>query len=129
MKYYSPREETPEGVIEDLETVHGRTRFFPLISGGKDSISTCHWLADQGKLDAAVHIQTNIGIKQTTDFVKDLCQGNLWFGSPFFYKTTEETYRYIHENGLRITPVHDILGMSGECMCGSFATFGGEKNS
>jgi 3'-phosphoadenosine 5'-phosphosulfate sulfotransferase (PAPS reductase)/FAD synthetase len=48
----------------------------------------------------------------------------LWFCSPMFYKTSEELYRYIHENGLRITPVHEQLGFSGECMCGSFASHG-----
>ena len=53
-----------------------------------------------------------------------MSEGNLWFGCPFFYKSTEEVYRYIHENGLKITPVHAKLGISGECMCGAFATRG-----
>jgi len=43
------------------------------------------------------------------------------FACPFFYKTSEWVYRYLHENGLRITPVHDKLGFSGECMCGCYA--------
>jgi len=204
LKFYPPTEETPEAIMDDLEKIHGRSKFYALTSGGKDSISICHWLAERGQLEAAVHIQTNIGIKQTTDFVKDLCKdqgwklhiiepqpkfiytsfvlqygfpgpnfhrmimgmlkyktmrdfalsidrenhclisgvrkfesvrrmgnypepiqsdGNLWFGCPFFYKQSDELYRYIHENGLRITPVHDILGFSGECMCGSYQTY------
>jgi 3'-phosphoadenosine 5'-phosphosulfate sulfotransferase (PAPS reductase)/FAD synthetase len=53
--------------------------------------------------------------------------GSLWFGSPFFYKSTEEVYRYVHENGLSVTPVHDVLGFSGECMCGSFGNFHEKK--
>lgn len=206
-KFFPSSAETPEAIINDLETVHHRTKFYALTSGGKDSVSLCHWMADQGKLEAVVHIQTNIGIQITTDFVKDLCQdqgwklhviepspkftyaahvlqygfplagfhrlimgklkyktmrdfaltidrknhclisgvrkfesvrrmgnypypiqteGALWFGCPFFYKTSEELYRYIHENGLRITPVSEIMGTSGECMCGSFAN-GNEK--
>lgn len=205
MKFYPASEETPEGIINDVETVHGRDKFYALTSGGKDSISLCHWLAEQGKLQAAVHIQTNVGIQTTTDFVKDLCQdqgwklhviepqpkfiyashvlqygfpgpgfhrlimgrlkfktmrdfaltidrkkhclvsgvrkfesvrrmgnypepiqsdGALWFCCPFFYKKSEELYRYIHENGLKITPVHDQLGFSGECMCGSYSGIG-----
>lgn len=205
LKFYSPTKETPEDIMNDLEKIHGRSKFYALTSGGKDSISVCHWLAERGQLEAAVHIQTNIGIKQTTDFVKDLCKeqnwklhviepspkftyashvlqygfpgpgfhrlimgklkyktmrdfaltidrknhclisgvrkfesvrrmgnylepiqsdGSLWFACPFFYKKSEELYRYIHENGLKITPVHDVLGMSGECMCGSFASSG-----
>ena len=50
--------------------------------------------------------------------------GKLWFGAPFFTKTTEEVYEYLLKNGLKKTPVHDILGMSGECMCGAFASYG-----
>ena len=202
LKFYPSTNDTPESIIEDLETIHNRTKFYALTSGGKDSVSLCHWLAEQGKLESVVHIQTNIGIQATTDFVKDLCKdqgwklhiiepspkftyashvlqygfpgpgfhrlimgklkyktmrdfaltidrknhclisgvrkfesvrrmgnyphpiqsdGALWFGCPFFYKTSEELYRYIHENGLKITPVSDIMGTSGECMCGSFA--------
>ena len=202
LKFHPSTNETPESIIEDLETIHNRTKFYALTSGGKDSVSLCHWLAEQGKLESVVHIQTNIGIQTTTDFVKDLCKdqgwklhiiepspkftyashvlqygfpgpafhrlimgklkyktmrdfaltidrknhclisgirkfesarrmgnypypiqsdGALWFGCPFFYKTSEELYRYIHENGLKITPVSDIMGTSGECMCGSFA--------
>ena len=205
LKFYPPTEETPEAIINDLENIYHRTSFYSLTSGGKDSISLSHWLADQGKLKACVHIKTNVGIQATTDFVKDLCQdqgwklyiiepnpkftyashvlqygfpgpafhrlimgklkyktmrdfaltidrknhclisgvrkfesvrrmgnypepiqsdGSLWFGCPFFYKKSDELYRYIHENGLKITPIHDQLGFSGECMCGSFSVSG-----
>lgn len=205
LKFYQSSVETPDGIIDDLEIIHNRTKFYALTSGGKDSVSLCHWLAEKGKLESVVHIQTNIGIKATTDFVKDLCQdqgwklhviepsskftyashvlqygfplagfhrlimgklkyktmrdfaltidrknhclisgvrkfesarrmgnypyhiqsdGALWFGCPFFYKTSKEIYRYIHTHGLKITPVSDIMGTSGECMCGSFASAG-----
>ncbi len=50
--------------------------------------------------------------------------GNLMFVSPFFTKTDEYVYKYLIENGLKRTPVHDILGMSGECMCGCYAGVG-----
>ena len=50
--------------------------------------------------------------------------GSLWFGCPFFYKQDKEIYEYIHHNGLKISPVHDILGVSGDCMCGSYPTHG-----
>lgn len=52
-------------------------------------------------------------------------EGNLWFGCQIFYETTESIYRYVHENGLRISPAYKLglgLGTSGECMCGSFVT-------
>lgn len=208
IKFHAPTDETPEAIINDLETIHKRTKFYSLFSGGKDSMSTTHWLDSIGKLEAVVHIKTNIGLQMTTDFVEEICEkhgwklyiiepnpkftyashvlqygfplagfhrlimgklkyktmrdfalsidrknhclisgvrkfestrrmGNypypiqedsvLWFGCPMFYKSSEETYRYVHENGLTISPAYSKgLGTSGECMCGSFAT-GGEK--
>lgn len=47
--------------------------------------------------------------------------GSMWFVAPFFKKEDKEIYQYLLENNLKRTPIHDILGMSGECMCGSFA--------
>lgn len=208
IKFYPPSAETPDAIISDLENVHGRTKFYSLFSGGKDSITTTHWLDSIGKLEAVVHIQTNIGLRMTTDFVKEFCEeqgwklyviepspkftyashvlqygfplagfhrlimgklkyktmrdfaltinrkehclisgvrkfestrrmgnypypiqsdGSLWFGCPMFYKSSEETYRYVIEHGLRISPAYKLgLGTSGECMCGSFAN-GNEK--
>ena len=208
MKFYNAKEETPESIIECLEEEHQRTKFYSLFSGGKDSMSTTHWLDSIGKLEAVVHIKTNIGLQMTTDFVEEICkeqnwklhiiepsnkyiyaasvlqrgfpgpglhqvqmgqlklktmrdfaltidrdnhclisgvrkfeskrrmgnypcpiqtEGALWFGCPMFYKTSEETYKYVHEHGLRISPAYALgLGTSGECLCGSFAA-GGEK--
>ena len=51
-------------------------------------------------------------------------ESNLYFCSPFYDQTDEWVYRYLLENGLEITPVHKMLGMSGECMCGCFAGMG-----
>ena len=51
-------------------------------------------------------------------------EGNFYFCSPFYDQTDEYVYRYLLENGLEITPVHKMLGMSGECMCGCFAGMG-----
>ncbi len=209
INFYNAAGEKPEDIIEALETVHHRTRFYALTSGGKDSVSLAHWLSERDKLDSIVHIKTNIGLQSTVDFVHDLAQeqgwklhviepqpkmiyssfvlqygfpgpgahrmvmgvlkyktmrdfalsadrqhhclisgvrkfestrrlgnyprpiqqdGALWFGCPFFYKKSEELYEYIHTNGLRITPASKILGTSGDCMCGAYATRG-EKQS
>ncbi len=47
--------------------------------------------------------------------------GQFVFCSPFYARTDEYVYKYLLENGLQRTPIHDKLGMSGECMCGCFA--------
>ena len=72
IKQYAPSAETPEAIIDDLETIYHRDKFYALTSGGKDSMSICHWLAERNKLEAAVHIQTNIGVRQTTESIKDV---------------------------------------------------------
>ena len=205
-KFYPAKKKTFEGIIEEIETVHNRTDFYALFSGGKDSMTVAHKLSEMGKLKSVLFVKTNVGLSITTDFVKDICQeygwrfeirepspkfiyadyvlqygfpgpgfhkqimgrlkystmrkfafsqdkkthclisgvrkfesqrrmgnyehpilqdGNLWFGSPIFYLSSEETYRYIHENNLKISPAYKLgLTTSGECMCGSFASKG-----
>ena len=204
LKFYQSPRKTFESIIEELETVFHRTNFYSLFSGGKDSMTATHKLAEMGKLKEVVHIQTNIGLQMTTDFVRDICKemnwklriiqpspkytyaahvlqygfpgpefhrlimgklkfktmrdfalsvdrdnhclisgirkfestrrmgnylgpiqsnGSMWFGNPIFYMSTEDTYKYVHENGLKISPAYAKgLGTSGECLCGSFAT-------
>ncbi len=206
LKFYPAPEKTFESIINELETVHKRTKFYSLFSGGKDSMTTTHKLAQMGKLEAVVHIKTNIGLQMTTDFVEEICKkhnwklyiiepnpkftytafvlehgfpsagahrmimgklkyhtmrnfaltidrknhclisgirkfeserrmgnypepiqsdGAMWFGCPIFYDSTEFTYKYVHENGLKISPAYRYgLGTSGECLCGAFATRG-----
>ncbi|MDA8008345.1 MAG: phosphoadenosine phosphosulfate reductase family protein [Alphaproteobacteria bacterium] len=202
VRFYGAPSEDPDAILREVEEVHGRTKFYALTSGGKDSVGVCHYLAERGRLEAAVHIQTNVGFQATTDFIRDYSKemgwplriiqpnpkytyasmvlehgfpgpgshkvvmgvikyrtmrnfayavdkkrhclisgvrkwesvqrmGNyplpitndtsLWFACPFFYWTDNDVYRYKIENGLKVTPVHDIMGMSGECMCGAFA--------
>jgi len=200
-KFWRSKDESPESILEAAEIIHKKTDFYALVSGGKDAVSIAHWLSEQNRLKAVLHIDTGVGIQATQDFVKDLCQdqgwpleilkpkppyvyasmalefgfpgpanhsqimgrlksetlrhyvkgkpyhcmitgvrkfesarrqgkypaplnlkNNVFFCNPFFYMTTEYTYRYIHEHGLKITPVHAVMGMSGECNCGSFGT-------
>ena len=33
----------------------------------------CHWFAERGRLEAAVHIQTHVGIRVMTDRIRDRC--------------------------------------------------------
>ena len=204
-QFYGVNDKTPEGILNEVETVHDRHNFYAMTSGGKDSITLTDWLAELGKLKLVVHIDTGVGIKMTTDFVKDYCQekgwplqiikprfnrifasfvlqygfpgpgahkfimsflkfqtmrefayttdrknhclisgvrkfessrrmsnfpepisvdGNLWFAAPFFYRKDTEIYEDYIKKGLKKSPAYNHgLGTSGECMCGSFATF------
>ena len=73
LSFYSPSEETPEAIIRDCEE-RGRDRFFVLFSGGRDSQCVLNWMDRNDKVEAVAHIQTNVGLSVTTDFVKDFCQ-------------------------------------------------------
>lgn len=206
---YMYPDESPDEIMKELIEIHGRTKFFVLCSGGKDSISVVNYIATQypENFGGVMHIKTNIGVKRTTDWVIEYCEemgwnlevcepnppnvydelvlkygfpgagahtivmrklkyitmrnfafqneerkeshalisgirafesarrmqnykgaiqrdGKLWFTAPFFKKTDEWVYEYLLKNGLKRTPIHDILGMSGECECGSFASHG-----
>ena len=205
IQFYPLDSKTPEGIINEVETIYKRRNFYALTSGGKDSITLTNWLAELGKLKKVVHIDTGIGLKMTTDFVRDYCKekgwplqiirprmskiyasfvlqygfpgpgahrfimahlkmlvmrefavtvdskehclvsgvrkfesarrmsnfpeplnlnGKAWFVAPFFYRKDSEIYEDYIKKGLRKSPAYDHgLGTSGECMCGSYATF------
>ena len=74
MKFYPSHAETPEAIIQDTEEIYHRTKFYALSSGGKDSQTMTHYLDSINKLEAVVHIKTNIGLQMTADFISDYCQ-------------------------------------------------------
>ena len=205
INFFPTKGKTPELILETIEEQFDRHDFYAMTSGGKDSITLTNWLAESGKLKQVVHIDTGVGLRMTTDFVRDYCQemgwnleiitprvskiyasfvleygfpgpaghkyimgylklsamrdfalsvnknnhclvsgirkfesarrtgnfpepihvnGSLWFVCPFFYRSNESIYRDYLSHGLRKSPAYDHgLGTSGECMCGSFATF------
>lgn len=49
---------------------------FVMFSGGKDSTTLLHWMLHNSPIpiDGAAHVNTGIGIKQTREFVRDLCR-------------------------------------------------------
>lgn len=44
--------------------------------------------------------------------------------SPIFYWDKQHCHDYIKRHGLKRNPVSEILGMSGECLCGAYAHYG-----
>ena len=47
--------------------------------------------------------------------------GNLLWVNPFYYREGSWFSEYIKEHGIEQNPVSEILGMSGECLCGAYA--------
>jgi len=52
-----------------------------------------------------------------TPFQKD---GKTHFCNPFFYHNGTDIWNYHAKHGLKLTPVHHILNISGDCICGCF---------
>lgn len=73
-------EETPEHILHRAIELHEPTHIFGLLSGGDDSLTVVHWTHQQlgDLMDAAVHINTGIGIPQTRAFVDVICKRFQW---------------------------------------------------
>lgn len=81
---------------------------FVLFSGGNDSTGLLHRVWQTGLADAAVHINTGIGVKQTRDFVRNYCAK---YGIPLIEKhPPEKTYiELIRENGFPGPGAHRFM--------------------
>lgn len=77
-RFHATTSHEPDDILSEIEEVHGRSKFYALTSGGKDSIAVLHWLAEKGRLEQAVHIKTGVGFRATTDFITDYCNDMGW---------------------------------------------------
>lgn len=169
-----------------------------LVSGGKDSVTTAHVLAAEGRLERVVFIDTGIATPDLFPFVEKLCSDMAWplevirtpkvyeelvlkFGFPgpaqhFLFMSllkgrairafrrahpgevlasgvrskesarrltnakewslfegvwvyapilswpTEKVWDYVKRNGLPRSPAYKTLHISGDCLCGAFAS-------
>jgi len=197
---------TPQEIVDSAINDYGRKTFYGLLSGGKDSMSVCHYVADNfpDLFKGVLFCDTTIGLQETQDFVKDECQrlgwklyirkpprmsfpewvkkfgfpkvtghsmimriikyaamkkfayekadlgedpcfvggarrkesirrmgnmaepiyhdGRVWFCNPFIDMGTIEVYEYLTEHHLKKSPAYTNLHISGDCLCGSFAS-------
>lgn len=51
---------------------------FALFSGGHDSLVSTHYAMENNDVDAVLHIDTNTGIPENEEFVKEICRENDW---------------------------------------------------
>lgn len=80
---------TARGLVQQAKDQYATVKTFCLFSGGNDSATLLHIVKDL--IDAAVHIDTGIGIPQTLDFVRNCTQG---MGVPLIVEhTPPERYK------------------------------------
>lgn len=73
LKFYEPKEETFDSIIERAREL-GRDTFIVATSGGKDSGVVLDLAIKKDVCDAVFFIRTNTGVQITQDFVEDRCQ-------------------------------------------------------
>lgn len=65
----------PEQILTIADESFRPSKRFVLFSGGNDSATLLHWVWNNAPffIDAAVHVNTGIGVPQTRDFVRRFC--------------------------------------------------------
>ena len=95
LKFYplQTQKKTPEGIMDEVESIHGKKNFYALYSGGKDSSLVLNWLIEHDKLKAVVHVDTGVEMKLTRDFIKDTCKS---YGIDLIILYPRPRHRYVN---------------------------------
>jgi len=64
-------------IVREAETM-GATRFYALVSGGKDSITAAHVVNSIRPVDGVLFIDTTVGLAETRRFVEAFCRERGW---------------------------------------------------
>lgn len=65
-------------VITDVSDIDSNAEHFALFSGGNDSIASTHYIHQQREIDYTVYLDTNSGIEENKEYVKDVCDRYGW---------------------------------------------------
>ena len=67
-----------QNVITDVEEIPTDAQHFALFSGGNDSIASTHYVHEHNEIDYTVYLDTNTGIPENKEYVKDVCNEYGW---------------------------------------------------
>lgn len=101
--------QTPEEIISDLINIHKKTNFYVLLSGGKDSMCTAHYIATNYPENFRGVVFTNTGIASpvTRQFVIEYCKQNNW---PLFMTWARKSYyETVLEHGFPNPKSHRVI--------------------
>lgn len=95
-------------IIEDMLSKHNPVAVYAMNSGGNDSLVAAHLISQHPAFTAAAHINTNTGIKATSQFVRESCEE---IGLPLIEKATPwEVYRQlVLEHGFPGPSAHKFM--------------------
>ena len=67
-----------DNVITDVEDIDAQATDFALFSGGNDSIASTHYAHEHYDIDYTVYLDTNTGLPENKEYVKDVCKRFGW---------------------------------------------------
>jgi len=65
-------------VITDVGDIDEQATDFALFSGGNDSIASTHYAHELHDIDYTVYLDTNTGLNENIEYVKDVCERYGW---------------------------------------------------
>ena len=65
-------------IITDVGEIDEQATDFALFSGGNDSIASTHYSHEHYDIDYTIYLDTNTGIPENKEYVKDVCQEYGW---------------------------------------------------
>ena len=96
-------------VLDQAVAEHNPAKVFALFSGGHDSVTSTHLASQHASFSGVAHINTGIGIEETRDYVRDMCER---FGWPLIEKRAPDGLyeRRCHQHGMPGGPIqHGIM--------------------
>jgi len=101
---------TKDDTIEHAINDYGRQEFYGLFSGGKDSVTACHWFANNYPelFKGILFIDTTVGLKETKEFVINYCKEQNW--PLFIRKPPRMDYEtWVKKYGFPTMRIHTIV--------------------
>lgn len=75
---HEPQIPVPEDIVEQCTKKYKIKKYVGLFSGGKDSLSVCHYMWKLGLLNEVLYLRTGIGTTENFDFVLETCNKYNW---------------------------------------------------
>lgn len=65
-------------ILENAIAEYKPAKVFAMFSGGHDSLCCSHLASRASRFDGCVHVNTQVGVEETRDFVRATCKEHGW---------------------------------------------------
>lgn len=96
-----------EDILADAVERYKPTHIFGMFSGGRDSLTACHFASKLPGFSGCFHANTGIGIERTREYVRQTCREQSW---PLIELKSDDTYEWFVSNyGFPGPAMHGII--------------------